>query len=46
MSKGTFSANTQERYLGDFVEDAIHEFGPVTISEISKKHIKEGGKCG
>ena len=33
MSKGTFSTTTQERYLEDFVEGAIHEFGPVTISE-------------
>jgi len=33
MSKGTFSTTTQERYLEDFVEGSIHEFGPVTISE-------------
>jgi acyl dehydratase len=33
MSKGNFSAPPQERYLEDYVEGAVHEFGPVTITE-------------
>ena len=33
MRKGTFSTTTQERCLEDFVEGAVHEFGPVIISE-------------
>ncbi len=33
MSKGSFGTTTQERYLEDFVEGAVHEFGPMTITE-------------
>ena len=33
MSKGNFSTTTQERYLEDFVEGAVHEFDPITITE-------------
>ena len=33
MNKGNFSTTTQERYLEDYVEGTIHEFGPVTITE-------------
>ena len=33
MSKGSFRTTTQERYLDDFVEGAVHEFGPVGITE-------------
>ena len=33
MSKCSFHTTTQERYLDDFVEGAVHEFGPVSISE-------------
>jgi len=33
MTKGTFKNTPQERYLEDFVEGAVYEFGPVTISE-------------
>jgi acyl dehydratase len=33
MSKGSFGSKPQDRYLEDYVEGAVHEFGPVTISE-------------
>jgi acyl dehydratase len=33
MSKGKFSTTPQERYLEDYVEGAVHEFGPTTITE-------------
>jgi acyl dehydratase len=33
MSKGSFSTTTQDRYLEDFVAGAVHEFGPMTITE-------------
>ena len=33
MSKGSFGTTPQDRYLEDYVEGAVHEFGPVTISE-------------
>lgn len=33
MSKGNFSTTKQERCLEDFVEGAIREFGPITITE-------------
>lgn len=33
MGKGGFNNTPQERYLEDFVEGAVHEFGPVTITE-------------
>ena len=33
MTKGTFTNTTHERYLDDFEEGAVHEFGPVTITE-------------
>jgi acyl dehydratase len=33
MHKSTFSTTPQERYLEDFVEGDIHEFGPVSITE-------------
>jgi hypothetical protein len=28
MSNGSFSTTPQERYLEDYVEGTIHEFGP------------------
>lgn len=33
MSKSQFKTPLQERYLEDYVEGAVHEFGPVTITE-------------
>ena len=33
MPKGRFNNTPQERYLEDFVEGAVHEFGPITITE-------------
>jgi len=33
MNKGNFTTSPQERYLEDYAEGAIHEFGPVTITE-------------
>ena len=33
MMKGNFSTPTRDRYLEDYVEGAVHEFGPVTITE-------------
>ena len=33
MSTGSFSSTPQERYLEDFIEGAVHAFGPVTITE-------------
>jgi acyl dehydratase len=33
MRKGGFSSTPQERYLEDYVEGTVHEFGPVTITE-------------
>lgn len=33
MNKGKFSTTTQERYLEDYVEGAVHKFGPITITE-------------
>jgi len=33
MHEGNFSTNAQERYLEDYVEGAVHEFGPITITE-------------
>lgn len=33
MSKGSFSKPPQERYLEDYLEGAVHEFGPVTVTE-------------
>ncbi|MDX9788568.1 MAG: MaoC family dehydratase [Desulfobacterales bacterium] len=33
MSKSNFSTTRQERYLEDYVPGAIHEFGPITITE-------------
>jgi len=33
MSDGSFSTTPKERYLEDYVEGTIHEFGPVTITE-------------
>ena len=33
MSEGSFSTTPQERYLEDYVEGSVHEFGPVTIME-------------
>ena len=40
MSKGKFSTTPQERYLADFVEGAVHEFGPVTITMVGGE-VKE-----
>ena len=33
MSKDGFNTSPQERYLEDYVEGAVHEFGPLTITE-------------
>ena len=33
MIKSTFDNTPQERFLEDFVEGAVYEFGPATISE-------------
>lgn len=33
MSKGHFSTPPQERYLEDYVVGAVHEFGPVVVTE-------------
>jgi len=33
LSKDQFSTTPEERYLEDYVEGAVHEFGPVTITE-------------
>ena len=33
MNKSTFNTTPQERYLEDYVVGAVHEFGPVTITE-------------
>jgi acyl dehydratase len=33
MSKGHFNTTTAERYLEDFVEGDVYEFGPISITE-------------
>lgn len=33
MSKSKFSTTPQERYLEDYVEGAVHTFGPIAITE-------------
>jgi len=33
MTTGSFSTTPQERYLEDFIEGAVHTFGPLTITE-------------
>lgn len=33
MSEGKFNTTPQERYLEDYIEGAVHEFGPLTITE-------------
>ena len=33
MSKGCFHNTPQQRYLEDYVEGNVHEFGPITITE-------------
>lgn len=33
MSKSSFSTTPQERYLEDYTEGAVHEFGPITVTE-------------
>lgn len=33
MTKTTFTTTTEDRYLEDYVEGDIHEFGPITITE-------------
>lgn len=33
MRKGSFSTTPQERYLEDYVEGSVHEFGPITVTE-------------
>ncbi|BBO70929.1 enoyl-CoA hydratase [Desulfosarcina alkanivorans] len=33
MTESRFSTAPQERYLEDYVEGAVHEFGPVSVSE-------------
>ena len=41
MHEGNFNTTTQERYLDDYVEGTIHEFGPITIT---KDEIIQFGK--
>jgi len=41
MIKTTFTTSTDDRYLEDYVEGDVHEFGPVTITE---NDIVEFGK--
>jgi hypothetical protein len=41
MNKGIFTTGAQERYLEDFIEGAVHEFGPVAVTE---KEITEFGR--
>jgi len=41
MTKTTFTTTTEDRYLEDYVEGDIHEFGPITITE---NDITEFGK--
>jgi acyl dehydratase len=33
MIEGSFATSPQERYLEDYAEGAVHEFGPVAITE-------------
>ena len=33
MSKGNFNTEPQKRYLEDYVEGDVHQFGPITITE-------------
>ena len=33
VKKGTFNTSPQERYLEDYVEGAVHEMGPITVTE-------------
>jgi len=33
MNRSTFKTIPQDRYLEDYAEGAVHEFGPVTITE-------------
>jgi acyl dehydratase len=33
VKKGTFKTTPQERYLEDYVEGAVHEAGPITVTE-------------
>ena len=33
MSKSTFTTSAHERYLDDFVEGDVHEFGPISLTE-------------
>ena len=32
MGKGRFSTSIQERYLEDYIEGSVHEYGPLTIT--------------
>ena len=41
MNKGGFNTPPQDRYLDDYVEGTVHEFGPVTIT---KDEIMQFGK--
>ncbi len=41
MTKTTFTTTRQDRYLEDYVEGDVHEFGPITIAE---NEIIEFGK--
>ena len=41
MGQGRFSTSTQERYLEDYIEGSVHEYGPLTITEAE---IVEFGK--
>ncbi len=33
MSNGSFSTTPEDRYLEDYMEGAVHEFGPIDITE-------------
>jgi acyl dehydratase len=33
MSEGIFKTTPQDRYLEDYVEGSVHEFGPVSVTE-------------
>ena len=33
MTKTTFTTSREDRYLEDYVEGDIHEFGPITVTE-------------
>ena len=43
MSKGVFNTAAHDRYLEDFVEGDVHEFGPITITE--DEIVRYGRDC-